>query len=132
RSRETMTYRRDLLDIRVVVRQSAREDTRVDPLRRHVGGDIPMRSTPDHIAIPASVPLRARALRVDAQADERQPPSAMPNGGTASPEVVLVKSGFRQVAIRVREIVFVEAARNYVRVHLESGAILKSRVPIDR
>lgn len=127
-----MTYRRDLLDIRVVVRQSARTDTRIDPLRRHVGGDIPMHSTPDHIALPASSPLRSRAVHADAPSDERHPPSAIPDGGPASPEVVLVKSGFRQVAVRVREIVFVEAARNYVRLHLESGAVLKSRVPIDR
>lgn len=91
-----------------------------------------MPSTPEHIAMPASGPLRSRAIRADAQADEGHPPSVMPNGGTASPEVVLVKSGFKHVAIRVREIVFVEAARNYVRLHLESGAVLKSRVPIDR
>ena len=91
-----------------------------------------MRSTPDHIAIPASVPLRSRALHADAPADERHPPTAMPDGRTASPEVVLVKSGFKQVAVRVREIVFVEAARNYVHLHLESGAVFKSRVPIDR
>jgi two-component system, LytTR family, response regulator len=32
----------------------------------------------------------------------------------------------------VREIVFAEAARNYVRLHLENGTVLKSRVPIDR
>ena len=91
-----------------------------------------MHSTPDPIAMPASVSLRPRALRADAPADERHPPTAMLDGRTTSPEVVLVKSGFKQVAVRVREIVFVEAARNYVRVHLESGAILKSRVPIDR
>jgi hypothetical protein len=127
-----MTYRRDLLDIRVVVRQSARTDARIDPLRRHGGGDIPMHTTPEHTAMPASVPLRSRALHADAPIDERHPPSAMPNESTASPEVVLVKSGFKQVAIRVREIVFVEAARNYVRLHLEGGAVLKSRVPIDR
>jgi two-component system LytT family response regulator len=48
------------------------------------------------------------------------------------PEVILVKSGFKQVATRVREIMFVEAARNYVRIHLETGTVLKSRVPIDR
>jgi hypothetical protein len=127
-----MTYRRDLLDIRVVVRQSARTDTRADPLRRHVGGDIPMHSTPDNNAMPASVSLRSRPLRADAPIDQSHPPAAMPGGDTVSPEIVLVKSGFKQVAVRVREIVFVEAARNYVRLHLESGAVLKSRVPIDR
>ncbi len=91
-----------------------------------------MHSMPDHTAIPASVTLRPRVLRADAPADERHPPSATPDGGTASPDVVLVKSGFKQVAVRVREIVFVEAARNYVRLHLDGGAVLKSRVPIDR
>ena len=91
-----------------------------------------MHSTPDHIALPASSPLRSRAVHADAPSDERHPPSGIPDGGPASPEVVLVKSGFRQVAVRVREIVFVDAARNYVRLHLESGTVLKSRVPIDR
>ena len=91
-----------------------------------------MHSTPDPIAMPASVSLRPRALRADAPADERHPPTALLGGRTASPEVVLVRSGFKQVAVRVREIVFVEAARNYVHLHLESGAVLKSRVPIDR
>jgi DNA-binding LytR/AlgR family response regulator len=46
--------------------------------------------------------------------------------------VVLVKSGFKHVAVRVREIVVIEAARNYVHLHLETGAVIKSRVPIDR
>lgn len=51
-------------------------------------------------------------------------------GGT--PEVILVKTGFRHAATRVREIVFIESARNYVRIHLENGTVLKSRVQIDR
>jgi len=32
----------------------------------------------------------------------------------------------------VPEIVYVEAARNYVRIHQESGAVFKTRIPIDR
>jgi len=52
--------------------------------------------------------------------------------GNAAPEVILAKVGFRQIAIRVQEILYVEAARNYVRVYLENGNVLKSRVPIDR
>jgi two-component system LytT family response regulator len=54
------------------------------------------------------------------------------SGTGATPEVILVKSGFKQVAMRVREILYVEAARNYVRIHLENGTALKSRVQIDR
>jgi two-component system LytT family response regulator len=46
--------------------------------------------------------------------------------------VILVKSGFRHVATRVREILYIESARNYVRIHLESGAVLKSRSQIER
>jgi len=69
-------------------------------------------------------------VRVDAASDEVLPPTA--DGVLDSPEIVLVKSGFRHVAVHVREIVFVEAARNYVCIHLENGAVLKSRVPIDR
>src|SRR5262249_506531 len=38
----------------------------------------------------------------------------------------------KHVATRVREILYIESARNYVRIYLESGAVLKSRVPIDR
>jgi DNA-binding LytR/AlgR family response regulator len=91
-----------------------------------------MHTTPEHVAIPGGVPPRSHALHTDASMDERHPPAAVPDGSTASPDVVLVKSGFKHVAIRVREIVFVEAARNYVHLHLESGAVLKSRVPIDR
>ena len=50
----------------------------------------------------------------------------------STPEVILVKTGFKQIAARVREIVFIESARNYVRIHLENGTVLKSRVQIDR
>jgi two-component system LytT family response regulator len=32
----------------------------------------------------------------------------------------------------VPEIVYVEAARNYVRIHQENGTVVKTRVPIDR
>jgi DNA-binding LytR/AlgR family response regulator len=62
------------------------------------------------------------------------PPSiAFPVSATGSPgELILVKSGFRQVATRVPEIVYVEAARNYVRIHQENGTVVKTRVPIDR
>ena len=88
-----------------------------------------MHSTSAQTVVPATTPPRPRPVRADSDV---QPLSAAPGASAAVPEVVLVKSGFRQVAIRVREIVFVEAARNYVHVHLESGAVLKSRVPIDR
>jgi len=53
--------------------------------------------------------------------------------GHGSPvEVILVKSGFKQVAMRVPDILYVESARNYVRIHQDNGPILKTRVPIER
>ena len=68
---------------------------------------------------------------MDASTPGRGPaPSAAPSG--SQPDVILVKSGFKQVATRVGEILFVKAARNCVRIHMESGLVLKSRVPIDR
>jgi DNA-binding LytR/AlgR family response regulator len=93
-----MTYRRDLLDIRVVVRQSARPDQRPE---------LPARLTP--LAQTARPMRESDAPSVSVPADT--------SGTGATPEVILVKSGFKQVAVRVREILYVEAARNYVRIH---------------
>lgn len=109
-----MTYRRDLLDIRVVVRPTARTDARPE---------FPTRMTP---FVPSSrPPLEPESPPLPVTGD--------PSGITgATPEVILVKTGFRHMATRVREIVFVESARNYVRIHLENGTVLKSRVQIDR
>ena len=112
-ARDAMPYRRDLLDIRVVVRQSARNDARPD---------APGRTT--------SFSQAPRTGR-DAEAAS-QSASAESSGSGAPSEVILIKSGFKHVATRVREILYVESARNYVRIYLESGAVLKSRVPIDR
>ena len=83
--------------------------------------------------VPAIMASHVRLVRVDSDtpAMSDAPPTDSASLGD-SPEVILVKSGFRHVAIRTREIVFVEAARNYVQIHLENGAVLKSRVPIDR
>jgi DNA-binding LytR/AlgR family response regulator len=106
-----MTYRRDLLDIRVVVRPTARTDARPE---------FPTRMTP--FAQPSRPPLEAEAPSLPAAGDA---------SGT-TPEVILVKTGFKHLATRVREIVFIESARNYVRIHLETGTVLKSRVQIDR
>jgi len=106
-----MSYRRDSLDTQPVIRQPAPSDPRPELLGRI-----------------ASMSQPARFGR------ELGPPSiAVPVSGTGSPgEVILVKSGFRQVATRVPEIVYVEAARNYVRIHQENGTVVKTRVPIDR
>jgi DNA-binding LytR/AlgR family response regulator len=106
-----MTYRRDLLDNRVVVRPDARTDARPE---------IPTRMTPfvQSSRAPLGPELPSLAAGRDAS-------------GT-TPEIILVKTGFRRVATRVPEIVYVESARNYVRVHLENGTVLKSRVQIDR
>ena len=112
-----MSYRRDLMDIRVVSRPSTRTETRAE--------------LPGRIASPLpSSPFQP--MRPARDADLEPPSSASDASGNGTSDVILVKSGFRQVAVRVGEILFVESARNYVRIHLESGAVLKSRVPIDR
>jgi DNA-binding LytR/AlgR family response regulator len=103
-----MTYRRDLLDLRLVVRPTARTDA---------GPELPTRMTP---FVPSSRPPLEPEL----------PPAGDAPGTTT--EVILVKMGFKHIATRVREIVYVESARNYVRIHLETGVVLKSRVQIDR
>ena len=105
-----MSYRRDSIDT-PVIRQPANSDPRPELLGR---------------IAPMSQP--ARFTR------ELAPPSiTLPTPAAGSPaEVILIKSGFRQIAMRVPEIVYVEAARNYVRIHQENGPVLKTRVPIDR
>lgn len=121
-----MTFRRDPLDVRVVVRQSARRDHLIEaPVRPGLQA-----TRAESAALPAS--RSAYLGAVDPAKQTRRlavPPTTSGGGG---PGVVLVKTGFRQVATRVREIVFVEASRNYVRIHLESGAVLKTRVPLER
>ena len=87
-----------------------------------------MHAVPGHPTVPATAPVRTRPLRIDANTDA--PP--LPHSVSGAPDVVLVKSGFNQVAIHIHEITFAEAARNYVLVHLVSGAVIKSRVPIER
>jgi two-component system LytT family response regulator len=101
-----VTFRRDLIDVRAV-RPSpvVRADARPDPNARTSASERP--SAPDDIG--------------SSQTDS-----------SGAPEVILLKVGFKQVATRVREMVFAESARNYVRIHLENGNVLKSRVPIDR
>ena len=112
-----MSYRRDVMDIGVVVRPSARTET---------GAELPGRIASPLPASPYQ-PMRP------ARETELKPPSiASDASGNGVSQVILVKSGFRQVAIRIGEILFVQSARNYVRIHLESGTVLKSRVPIDR
>ena len=136
---DLMTYRRDSSDIEVVVRQPSRHDRPADTLVGRAIADTGFHAPPSSRApSPAATtpdasfgtPFRRTALPgVGVQARPSESPN--PTAGN-QPEVILVKSGFRQVATRVREILFVEAARNYVRIHLESGQVLKSRVPIDR
>lgn len=112
-----MTYRRDLMDIRVVGRPPARAESRAE--------------FPGRIASPLPSPT-FQPMRPARDAELEPPSIASDATGNGTADVILVKSGFRQVAIRVGEILFVEAARNYVRIHLENGAVLKTRVPIDR
>lgn len=108
------TYRRELSDVGFPGR-------REDPPMRHLLAD---RSPIAAVAAPAR-------REVDASTPAITPvPATAATGGAT--DVILVKTGFRQVATRIREIVYVEAARNYCRLHLENGQVLKSRIPIDR
>jgi DNA-binding LytR/AlgR family response regulator len=111
-----MSYRRDLVDIRGVLRQSARTEPRTE--------------LPGRVA--SSLPTSTFHSMRPARDSEPEPPStALDASGNGASDVILVKSGFRQVALRVREILFVESARNYVRIRLDNGTVLKSRVPIE-
>ena len=111
-----MSYR-DPFESSVVVRPSARTESRTE-LPGRMGS-----------ALPSSTLQPKRPARDT----EPEPPSIAPDAtGNGASDVILVKTGFRQVAVRVGEILYVEAARNYVRIHLDSGAVLKTRVPIDR
>ena len=145
-----MTYRRDPSDIELVVRQPTRHDRQADPLphphplpRRLVNetsapsphtNRVPLSSPASHHDVSFAPPLRRP------QAQDASGPGRFIDRGPTTPaatspsqtDVILVKSGFKQVATRVGEIVYVKAARNYVRIHLETGQVLKSRVPIDR
>jgi len=111
-----MTYRRDLLNIRVDVRSASGPDSALDVFAHRLGDgpSSPGRSGPEPRLQGARTPLTAEAAARGALG------------------VVLVKAGLRQVAVRVNDVTFVEAARNYVRIHLEGGAVVKSRVPITR
>ena len=132
-----MTYRRESSDIGVIVRHAQERHT--DTSLRHAMTDASMSGLQHARSLgPAPAPSRddvgfasqRRVRVVGAVPDE--PSLETPSASGTQPEVILVKSGFRQVATRVREIVYVESARNYVRIHLETGAVFKSRVPIDR
>jgi two-component system LytT family response regulator len=110
------TYRREMSDVGIVVR-------REDPPMRHFMAD---RSPVASVAAPFR---RDREVDASTPAITPVPPTAANGGAT---DVILVKTGFTQVATRIREIVYVEAARNYCLLHLENGQVLTSRVPIDR
>ena len=133
---EIMTYRRDPSDIGVIVRHA--HERHANTTMRHPMGDATLGSA--QIRTPATLaPLHRDDIPFGASHPETRVvvpstdrASETPHASASHPEVILVKSGFKQVATRVREILYVEAARNYVRIHLESGTVLKSRVQIDR
>ena len=109
-----MTSRRDLLSIRAVLQSATDHDRLADAPARRFGGGPP--------------------LSLASQAPHGRPANARPAtpADIGSSDVILVKTGLKQVAIRPSEITFVEAARNYVRIHLDGGATLKTRIPIER
>ena len=114
-----MTLRRETSDLELLSRPATRHEI-AEPAPRRVTHDAPFITS-----FRRSNPMDSGSLGRASSA----PPSAHPTG---QPEVILVKSGFKQVATRVAEIVHIKAARNYVRIHLENGQVLKSRIPIDR
>ena len=132
-----MTFRRDTSDLGVIVRHP--QERHPDAGLRHLTDSAvatmppsrPTASIPafsrDDVSFGSSV-RRPRVLGAEQESTPAE--SAVTSSG--QPDVILVKSGFKQVATRVREILYVEAARNYVRIHMESGQVLKSRVQIDR
>jgi len=109
-----MTYRRDLLNIRVVVRPGA--DGTPEPTARRFASAAAALAMPSQ---PASVPPSVTR-------------AASSTDASGARDVILVKTALKQVAVRLGEITYVEAARNYVRIHLDGGTVLKSRVPISR
>ena len=132
-----MTYRRDSSDFGVIVRHA--HERHADTSIRHAMADASMSGlqharplSPVPSASRDDVGFGARERRVRVLAGTPDDSFDTPPAPGSQPDVILVKSGFRQVATRVREIVYVESARNYVRIHLETGAVFKSRVPIDR
>jgi DNA-binding LytR/AlgR family response regulator len=110
-----MTYRRDLLNIRVVVRPGA-DATSESTARRFASAGAALAMPSQPTGVPPSF--------------GRPAPAAESTGGAR--DVILVKTALKQVAVRVGEITYVEAARNYVQIHLDGGTVLKSRVPISR
>ena len=113
-----MTLRRETSDLELISRP-ARSELVADPLARRATHDAPF------------VTSFRRPSTMDSGLSGRTSVPSSSQGST-QPEVILVKSGFKQVATRVAEIVYVKAARTYVRIHLEGGQVLKSRIPIDR
>jgi DNA-binding LytR/AlgR family response regulator len=133
---EIMTYRRDPSDIGVIVRQP--QERHANTTMRHPSADATLAGvqTRAHATLPTisrdAVPFGAPQPRPPVVRPSADSATETPHAPAGHPEVILVKSGFKQVATRVREILYVEAARNYVRIHMESGTVFKSRVPIDR
>ena len=132
-----MTFRRDTSDLGVIVRHP--QERHADAGLRHLtdSGMGTMPSSRPTATVPTfsrdDVSFGSSVRRAPVLAAEPQSTSAESTAtSSGQPDVILVKSGFKQVATRVREILYVEAARNYVRIHLENGQILKSRVQIDR
>src|SRR5690349_7315973 len=107
-----MTYRRDSSNVGVIVRHSP--ERHADGLR-HVVADSTMMAAP-HSRPQGSMPavshddlsFAATARRTRLVNPSTENP-AVETGPSGQPEVILVKSGFKQVATRVREIMYVEA-----------------------
>jgi DNA-binding LytR/AlgR family response regulator len=133
---EIMTYRRDPSDIGVIVRHA--NERHADTTMRHPSADATLAGvqTRAHTTLPTmsrdGIPFGAPQPRTHVVGPSPASATETPHASAGQPDVILVKSGFKQVATRVREILYVEAARNYVRIHMESGTVFKSRVPIDR
>jgi DNA-binding LytR/AlgR family response regulator len=52
--------------------------------------------------------------------------STQPDG----PATIFIKDGYEQVKVKLADILFIEAAGNYTKVHLQSGEMLSTRITI--
>ena len=81
----------------------------------------------DYLLKPFSLP---RFLKACNKAHELYQLRSKASGGDES-EFIFVKDSYEQIKVRVAEILYIEAAGNYTRVHLIGAKLLSTRVPIN-
>ena len=133
---EIMTYRRDPSDLGVIVRHA--NERHADTTMRHPSADATPAGCADPCAHHASHHVPRRHPFWDATASgPRRRPVARQRDRDATRVRRSPRSHPREVRFqagrdaRARDPVC-GSRRNYVRIHMESGTVFKSRVPIDR